>query len=78
MEKIEDVLGQYLRRELSGLEAGELLGVSERQFRRYRRRFDEEGLDGLVDRRLGKASARRVPVDRIAWLLDEYRTRHMG
>ncbi|MBM3584327.1 MAG: helix-turn-helix domain-containing protein [Alphaproteobacteria bacterium] len=78
MEKIEDVLGRYLRRELSGLEAGELLGVSERQFRRYRRRFDEEGLDGLVDRRLGKASARRVPVDRIAWLLDEYRTRHMG
>jgi transposase len=78
MEKFEDVLGRYERRELSGLEAGELLGCSERQFRRYRRRYDEDGLAGLLDRRLGRASARRVAVDRIAWLLDEYRTRHVG
>jgi transposase len=78
MEKFEDVLGRYERRELSGSEAGELLGCSERQFRRWRRRYEEEGVDGLVDRRLGKASARRVPVDRIAWLLEEYRTRHVG
>jgi transposase len=78
MEKFEDVLGRYRRRELSGMEAGEILGCSERQFRRYRRRYEEEGLSGLWDRRLGRASARRVAVDRIAWLLEEYRTRHVG
>jgi hypothetical protein len=32
--------------------------VSERQFRRYRRRYEEDGFAGLVDRRLGKASVR--------------------
>ena len=39
-------------RELPGAEAGELLGCSERQFRRYRWRW-EQPADGLVNRRLG-------------------------
>ena len=52
--------------------------MSERSFRRYRHRYEEEGLEGLLDRRLGKASARRVPVDRVEWVLKEYRTRHVG
>src|SRR6516162_9419563 len=63
MQKFRDVLSRWERKELSAMEAGELLGCSERQFRRYRRRYEEEGLAGLVDRRLGKASLRRVPVD---------------
>jgi transposase len=78
MQKFRDVLSRWERRELSGLEAGEILGVSERQFRRYRERYEEDGLSGLVDRRLGKASAKRVPVDKIAWMLGQYRTHHMG
>jgi transposase len=78
MQKFRDVLSRWERKELSALEAGEILGVSERQFRRYRARYEEEGLEGLLDRRLGKASAKRVPVDAIAWMLAEYRTHHMG
>ena len=60
MKKFRDVLSRWERKELSGLEAGELLGVSERQFRRYRDRYEEDGLAGLADKRLGKASLRRV------------------
>ena len=41
-------------------------------------RYEEEGLAGLVDRRLGKASFRRVPIDKVVWMLGEYRTHHMG
>lgn len=78
MQKFRDVLSRWERRELSALEAGEILGCSERQFCRYRARYEEEGLEGLCDKRLGKASAKRVPVDQLAWMLDEYRTRHMG
>ena len=55
-----------------------MLGMSERSFRRYRRRYEDDGLDGLFDRRLDKASARRVPADRIEWVLEQYRTRHTG
>ncbi len=78
MQKFRDILSRWERRELSALEAGEILGCSERQFRRYRARYEEEGLEGLLDKRLGKASAKRVPVDEIAWMIAEYRTHHMG
>src|ERR1700693_57810 len=78
MQKFEDGVRRFERRELSAVEAGEMLGVSERQFLRYRQRYDEAGLAGLVDRRLGKASFRRVPVDKIVWMLGQYRTHHMG
>ena len=78
MQKFENVLRRWERRELSAIEAGEILGVSERQFRRYRHRYDEDGLAGLADRRVGKASVKRVPVDKIVWMLGQYRTHHMG
>ena len=78
MQSFQDVLGYWQARRLSALEAAELLGMSERSFHRYRQRYEEEGPDGLFDRRLGKASARRVPADQVAWVLDEYRTRYRG
>src|ERR1700724_426071 len=78
MQKFENVLRRWERRELSAIEAGEILGVSERQFRRYRHRYDEDGLAGLVDQRLGKASVKRVPVDKIVWMFGRYRTPHRG
>ena len=78
MQKFRDVLSRWEARELSALEAAEILGMSERQFRRYRRRHEDDGLAGLIDRRLGKASSRRVPVDKIAWMLGQYRTHYLG
>jgi transposase len=78
MQKFRDVLSRWESKELSALEAGELLGCSERQFRRYRDRYDEEGVAGLIDRRLGRASAKRVPTEEVEWMRDQYRTRHQG
>ncbi len=60
------------------MQASEILGMSERTFRRWRDRHEAEGLSGLFDRRLGKASAKAVPVDRIKWVLEEYRTKYKG
>ena len=76
MQKFLDVLSRWERSALSALDAAELLGCSERQFRRYRQRYEEEGLAGLADKRLGKAAAKRVPADEVAWVLEENRTRH--
>ena len=59
-----NILNRWESAELNQEEAAELLGVSERTFRRWTRRYEEEGEAGLVDRRLGKASGKRVPVDR--------------
>jgi transposase len=52
--------------------------MSERTFRRYRQRYEEDGLAGLADRRLGKASPKRVPRDRVEWLVELYRTQYRG
>jgi transposase len=64
--------------ELNQEEAAELLGVSERTFRRWTRRYEEEGETGLLDRRLGKASGKRVPVDRAEEVERLYRERYPG
>ena len=58
--RILDAVGRYRSGALSCLEAAEVLGMSERHFRRLRERYEVEGAAGLVDRRLGRASSRRV------------------
>ena len=55
--KFEEVYGRTHRGGLSQAEAAEVLGVSERTFRRWRDRYEAEGADGLYDRRLGRVSA---------------------
>jgi len=76
--KFEDVYGRWQGRRLSQTEAAEILGMSERTFRRWRDRYESEGATGLFDRRLGKASARRVPADRLHAVLTLYRARYGG
>jgi hypothetical protein len=78
MLKFRDILSRWERRELSMMEAGELLGMSERQFRRYRERFEEEGEAGLIDRRLGKPSPKRIAAAEIDRMLELYRTVYRG
>ena len=73
MQKFREVLSRWDGGDLSMQEAGELLGMSERQFRRYRDRYEEDGEDGLRDRRLGKISTRRVPAEAIEEMLELYR-----
>jgi transposase len=76
MLRFEEVHDRFRRGRLSVCEAAEWLGVSERTFRRQRARFEEEGLSGLLDRRLGRMSPHRVPADETARVLDLYRTRY--
>ena len=54
--KFEDVYGRCYRGDLSQAEASEILGMSERTFRRWRERYEAEGAEGLYDRRLGRVS----------------------
>ena len=71
MLRFRDVLNRWERRELSMMEAGELLGMSERQFRRYRDRFEEEGETGLIDRRLGRPCEKRIEAAEVDRMLDK-------
>ncbi|WP_428489195.1 ISNCY family transposase [Rhodopila sp.] len=75
--RFADVLGRSERSELSQMEAAELLGISERTFRRWRDRHREFGLPGLADRRLAP-SLRRAPVAEIERMLGLYRELYRG
>ena len=75
--RFTDVLGRTERSELSQMEAAELLGISERTFRRWRDRHHEAGEAGLADRRLGP-SPRRAPVAEIERMLGLYRDLYRG
>jgi transposase len=63
--KFESLLERHERGELSQAEAAEMLGMSERTFRRWRDRHGEAGEAGLADRRLCKASPKRAPASEI-------------
>jgi len=52
--------------------------MSERTLRRWARRFEEDGEEGLVDRRLGRRSGRAVPDEAAAEVERLYRERYCG
>ncbi len=74
--RFEDLLERHESGEL-GQEAGsELLGISDRTFRRWRDRLHDEGPSGLADRRL-RPSSRRAAEAEVERMLGLYRA-HYG
>lgn len=78
MQKFRDVLSRWEAGSLSQMEAAELIGCSERQFRRYRDRYAEDGEAGLRDGRRGRPSARAIAEAERERMLALYRRRHLG
>ncbi len=76
--RFEELYERRQRRELTMVEAAEILGVTERTFRRWSTRYEAEGIEGLEDRRLGRASACAAPVDEVLQLVTLYETRYTG
>lgn len=76
--RFEEAYWGWQKSRLTQSEAARLLGVCERTFRRYLCRYEEEGVEGLMDKRLSQASHRRAPADEVMDLVDRYRGRHEG
>ena len=76
--RFEEAYGGWTESRLTQEEAALLLGVCARTFRRYIDRYEDEGLDGLIDKRLSQISHRRAPVDEVMRMVDRYRNRHRG
>ena len=71
-----DVGQRFIKGELGCDMAADILGVSVSTFYRMRRRYEDEGEHGLVDRRIGKMSAKRVPSDEVMRLISLYETQY--
>jgi transposase len=74
--RFESLVGRWDRGEITQVEAAEMLGVSVRTFQRWSDRYEEAGLEGLADRRLGRASARRAPQEELERMLGLYRDKY--
>lgn len=58
-------------------EAAELLGISGRTFRRKLVRYEESGMEGIIDRRVSKKGESRVPADETESMLRLRREAYM-
>jgi Helix-turn-helix domain len=76
--RFEELYERRQQRILTMAEAGEMLGVTERTFRRWSSRYDAAGATGLQDRRIGRVSARAVPVDEALRMVTLYHTCYTG
>jgi transposase len=74
--RFEELLERHERGDLGQAAVAEMLGISDRTFRRWRDRLQDEGPAGLADRRL-RPSSRRAPVVEIERMLGLYRA-HYG
>lgn len=76
--RFEEAYGGWQGGRLTQAEAARLLGVCERTFRRQINRYEDEGIQGLKDKRLFQESHRRAPVDEVMQVTERYRRRHIG
>ena len=70
--KLQDVLLKAMAKKITWWEAAEIIGVTDRTMRRWRERLEVHGYSGLVDRRKGKPSDKRVPVAKVEQVLRLY------
>jgi transposase len=76
--KRQEVILKALSGELSWIQAAHIAGMSPRNLRRLRRRYEREGYDGLLDRRTGRPSPKRTPVEEVKKILTLYRETYSG
>jgi transposase len=74
--KIQEVILRAIEGRLKWYQAAEILGISDRQMRRWKRRYEKRGYDGLFDRRRQQPSPKRVPLERVRQVLTLYRERY--
>src|SRR5260370_21508764 len=74
--KIQEVIMRAIAKKITWTQAGEILGRCERQMRRWRRRYEKFGYDGLFDHRLGKPSPKRAPLAMVEEILRLYQEQY--
>src|SRR4030088_1396666 len=74
--RFSDLLDRAEAKELTQAAAAEVLGINVRTFQRWANRFEAEGDDGLVDRRMGRRAPRRAPAEELERMLGLFRDKY--
>lgn len=76
--RFEEAYFGWQEKRLTQEQAAQLLGLCERSFRRHIDRYEEAGLEGLMDKRISQVSSRKAPVDEVLRLEALYKERYDG
>jgi transposase len=74
--KVQEVILRALAKRITWWQAAEIIGLSDRQMRRWKERYEEFGYDGWFDRRRGQPSPKRVPLATVEQVLGLYREQY--
>src|SRR6202167_1120249 len=74
--KVQEVILRAMAKKITWWQAAEIIGISDRQMRRWRERYEEFGFRGLFDRRRGKPSPKKVRVEVVEKVLGLYREKY--
>jgi transposase len=74
--KVQEVILRAMAKKITWWQAAEIIGISDRQMRRWHERLEKFGYDGLFDRRRGQPSPKRVPLAMVEQVLGLYRERY--
>src|ERR1035441_6635991 len=74
--KIQKVILRAMAKRMTWWQAAEIIGISDRQMRRWHQRYEKFGYDGIWDRRRGGLSPRRVPLETVQQVLRLYREKY--
>src|ERR1019366_10372256 len=74
--KVQDVMLRAMAKKITWWQAAEILGIRDRHMRRIRERYEEEGYNGLLDRRRGQPSRRRGPVAAVEEVFGLFREKY--
>src|ERR687897_378631 len=74
--KVQEVILRAIAKQITWWQAAEIIGISDRQLRRWQRRYEEHGYTGLIDRRRGRVSERQVPLTTVEEVLRLYKEQY--
>jgi transposase len=74
--KIREVITRAMSGKINWIQAAEILGMSDRQLRRWRNRWRKHGYNGLFDYRTQRPSPKRVPLEEVEKVLTLYREKY--
>jgi transposase len=74
--KISEVITRAISGKINWIQAAEILGMSDRQLRRWRGNWAKYGYNGLFDRRTKRPSPKRVPLADVEKVLRLYREKY--
>ena len=74
--KVHEVIMRAMSGEIAWFQAAEIIGISPRQMQRWKNRWEKHGYEGLLDRRRGQPSPKRIAVPVLQEVLRLYREQY--